>query len=393
MNFVNYDLNLASLRDTMIEKIQAGIGSEDILQTMLNFLGLFFLGVIITIVIEAITGNTWGLFLRQRFQPEKSLKKDFETHDDLLRFGDEALYIVEFVPDGWETNNITLKQGPEFRIEDTLASGNQVNLPDSIHSIVGAIEVERTRLETSAGGWWNGKTLAVDEIQIGRIGVHETPTLTITTSPSDHASSVVCSNIWQKRYDSGQINLPSNLVGINPGMIHDIGLNATLVTDDGKLILVKRSPHTDSGRSGWHISVGEGMQINDKNDTGAPDPYVGLVRGVREELGIQIDVSNIKFHTAMFDMRRYQFGLLVHIDLSGTGITAAEVVAARKLGLSKDRFENTEIEIIPWTFDDVVIKLKEQDWIAHGWINLLYSAISSFNPPVKEIHKLITDRR
>ena len=358
--------------------------------TFFNFLGPLVLGIFLTTAIEAISGRTWGMFIRQRFQRRASKRlRDLGRRDDLLRRGDEAMYVIEFVPDGWPAENIVFKQRSASSIHDALRSADPSHLPDSVDSIVAAILAERVRLETAPDGWWNGETVAVGDIQTGRKGSHEAPTLTVETSASDHAAATVCSNLWMEHFDSGHGDLPANLDRPIPGLLHAVGLNATLVTDDGKLLLVRRSPRADSGRDGWHVSVNEGMQNIDRNIAGRLDPHLGLVRGVYEELGLRITPNDVRFHTAMFDMRRYQFGMLGHIDLRGTGITAADAVLARKLGLSKDKFENSRLEIIPWRFTDVMIKLNEPNWVAHGWLNLLHSAIASFTPHSNALYALM----
>lgn len=362
-------------------------------QSFLSFLGPLVLGIVLTTAVEAVSGKTWGVFLRQRFQRRASKRlQDLGRRDDLLRRGAESMYVIEFVPDGWTTDNVIFKQRSAVSLDEALGSADPSHLPDSVDAIVAAVRAERERLETSQDGWWNGETVAVDVIQTGRRGAHEAPTLAITTSPSDHAAATACSNLWKEHFDSGNAILPADLDRPIPGMLHAVGLNATLVTDDGQLVLVRRSPRADSGRGGWHISVNEGMQHLDRNIAGQLDPHLGLVRGVYEELGLRISPNNVRFHTAMFDMRRYQFGLLGHIDLSGTGITAADVVMARKLGLSKDRFENSHVEVIPWRFVDVMSKLKEPDWIAHGWLNLAHSAIASFTPHADALSALLGER-
>jgi len=49
---------------------------------------------------------------------------------------------------------------------------------------------------------------------------------------------------------------------------------------------------------------------------------------------------------------------------------------ARAIGTAQDKFETTEFIFIPCTLDAVLEELTgNTDWIAHGWANLLHSAI------------------
>ena len=359
------------------------------LQAVMDFLVPLILGMAVSTIIEAVTGKTWGLFVRKQFQRKADKRlSELGIQDDLIRRGQESMYVIEYVPDGWAQKNIDFSFGQAKNLETALNKANAENLPGLPTDILREIDETREKLDRGVDGWWNGETIAVDFIETGRLEPLETPILRIATFPSEHAAQVVCTTRWQAAYDQGLVVLPEKIEVPIPGMIHAIGLNATVLTDDRKLILVKRSDRADSGRSGFHISVNEGMQRSDKNLQGKLDPHVGIVRGIREELGLTVDVEKVSFHTAMFDVRRYQFGLLGHVDLRGTGITAADIVVARKLGLSKDKFENSEVIAIPWDFESVVEKLKEQNWVAHGWLNLLHSAMSSFSPRAAELHQL-----
>jgi hypothetical protein len=358
--------------------------------TIAGFLGPLVLGIVTTTVIEAATGKTWGLLLRQRF--EKRARKRLRTFGfkgDLIRRGLEALYVIEFVPNGWKPEHIIFKDGKAHNLAATLRLAEPSNLPVPADHLAEAIEAERVRLDDSPDGWWNGETVGVDVIQTGRIGAREYPVLTVTTFPSDHAAATVCSDLWKESFDADLIQLPQNLDRPIPGMIHAVGLNATLVTADNQLILVRRASRAASGRTGWHISVNEGMQDADRNRQEKLDPHEGVVRGVHEELGITIPVDAVNFHTAMFDVRRYQFGLLGHIDLSRTDITAADISVARMHGIAKDKFENSEIVAVPWDYEHVLAKLTEHDWVAHGWMNLLHSAIAEFTPRSEELYRLL----
>ena len=88
---------------------------------------------------------------------------------------------------------------------------------------------------------------------------------------------------------------------------------------------------------------------------GSLDPAVGLVRGIDEELGISdVESSLVRFHSAIFDLDRYQFGLLGHVDLSGTDTSWQRVTERRLTGIAKDKVEARRLERIPWNPDAVI---------------------------------------
>lgn len=359
------------------------------------FVGPLVLGVVATMAIEAATGRAWGLVLRQAFKARARRRlKVLGSHGDSIVRGEEELYVIEFVPHGWEHDDLVIHERSWSSAEERLRTAPPSLLPDTADAIASAIDAKREQLQSQTDGAWNGPTIAVEAIQPGRrSGPKEDPTLTITVSPSDHAAATTSSGLWKQAFDDGRVSLPDDPHTPIPGLVHAIGLNATVVTDDDQLILVRRSPRTSSNRDGWHISVNEGMLPSDRDASRRLDPHLGLVRGVHEELGVEIPQACVHFHTAMFDVRRYQFGLLGHIDLKGTGIEASTFHAFRKTGLAQDKFENSTMVTIPWRFEPVFEKLSEPGWIEHGWLNLLLSAMEAFPRRRVELARLYGDTR
>lgn len=356
--------------------------------------GMFVLGVLATMAIEAMTGKALNVILRERLKRRSRRRLErFRVDDDLVRRGHEALYIHQFVPGGYEPEDIELILRPSRGLREALDEADTALLPATVDELVE--EVARRRIEYDRPDTlvWNGESVAVEHIEpFTRRGAEERPVLKVVVHPSDYAASQVCTQRWQEWFDASDGRLPTGLPQLYdgiPGMLHAIGLNATLVTSDDKLILVRRSPRMSSGRSGWHIAVNEGMLPTDRATGSHLDPHLGLVRGVHEELGLDVPQRAVRFHTAMFDMRRYQFGLLGHVDLRGTAYDAAGVVAARQAGLPRDKKENDKVEVVDWDIDTVRGLLAEADWIAHGWLNLLLSAVAAFPRHSTELVQLL----
>jgi len=65
------------------------------------------------------------------------------------------------------------------------------------------------------------------------------------------------------------------------------------------------------------------------------------------------------------------------------------VIASRKAGLTKDRFETDAVELVDWSLDAVIPCLKQADWIAHGWLNLFHSAVVAFNVSPAHLHAIL----
>lgn len=355
-----------------------------------DFFGPLLIGVFITMVIEAASGRALGLLVRQRFERRARRRlKALGGHADLIWRGPECLYTIEFVPDGWRPEDLQVQWRTSRDLEARLQAADPRHLPRPAAEILERIAAERERLASDEDGWWNGASLAVEVIRASRSPSEERPVLRLVLAPTDFAAAQVCTELWLEAFDGGTVEVPVDLGIPIPGMVNAVGLNATLVTDDGQLVLVRRSARMTSGRAGLHISVNEGMRECDRNLQRSLDPHVGIVRGVREELGIDIQAAHVRLHTAMFDVRRYQFGLLGHIDLTGSGISAADIMLARRHGFAQDKFENTDLLLVPWEFDAVVEVLSRPEWVAHGWLNLLHSAVSSFSARSSDIYRLV----
>jgi hypothetical protein len=364
---------------------------------------LFVGGALTTMVLEAVTGRATGLVLRRwvKARSRRRLRK-MSSHDDLIWVTrTDAVYLHQFVPDGWDPDKIRIHFDEDApRLSDELARADPALLPKPPDQLLAAVAAKAQELDEHPS-FWNGETLGILSIRNAlRTRDSELPILTVRTYPSAHAATTVMSETWEREFDPAlwrerernfsQLQLQQMRDGL-PGMLHAIGLNATLVTSDGFLVLTKRNPRMSSGRNGWHISVNEGMTKYDRHRN-VLDPRVGIVRGVDEELGLDISVDNVVIHSAIHDVTRYQFGLLGHIDLAGTDITADRIMAARKLGLGKDKVENTHLEVIDFNPREVKKVLRDENWLAHGWVNLVLSAIHAMRSDQAEFTTLLHSR-
>ena len=359
--------------------------------------GPFVLGVVAATIIESLTGKAVGLTFRHWFLVRARRRRlRIGRSGELLERGDEVLYIAQFVPGGWRAQDVSFQVLEHQPLDEALAQADARLLPAGAAELVDQVTAECRRLERFPDGEWNGPSLAVERVVVsGRTQEHEHPTLRVAVYPSEWAAVQVCTGVWQERFDQSEsfrrrIKAAPQII---PGLVHAVGINATLVTDDEQLVIVRRSAAISSGRSGLHISVNEGMQPTDTDLEGRLDARHGLVRGVEEELGLTITARQVVLHSAIMDLRRYHCGLLGHIDLRDSGITAADLLAARQLALAKDRFENTELRLVPWRYPDVLALLHEPGWIAHGWLNLLLSAISTWGRRSPDLLRLLGDDR
>lgn len=223
---------------------------------------------------------------------------------------------------------------------------------------------------------------------MSREGSDELPVLTLRFAETDHASFLAIAAEWESLMAAGLEGGPlrgEELLDILPGLSNSFGINLTVETADGQLLLTRRSAKTASGQNLRHISVNEGMALVDVDPlTGRPDPYRTALRGIAEELGVDLEAQpemrdRITFHSLVCDVTRNEWALLGHVDLRETVWTSASFLHARQLGMAPDAWESNAIEFIPMTKTAIETALEDdKEWVGHGYINLALSSVHRF---------------
>jgi hypothetical protein len=112
--------------------------------------------------------------------------------------------------------------------------------------------------------------------------------------------------------------------GVFASLCHTFGVNATVETADGQLVLVRRSVVNESSVGQLSISVSENSNVDDIVD-GVFDPEVTLLRGLEEELGLTAaDLAEpVRFHSLIAQVPDGQLSLAAHVV---TSLTSSEVL-------------------------------------------------------------------
>jgi len=317
---------------------------------------------------------------------------------ELLRVGhqSEFVFIHQFSPVGFDPDRLHTRVVPERALEDRIASLPDELCPMPASEVSDRVTQERRRLEESPTAWNEGK-LGLSAIYLSREPQRDWPVLTLHFHETEYAAFSAIGAAWQRHVKGRDLAalLPAErLRSVLPGLSHSFGVNATVVTADGRVLLTKRSAATSSARPLTHISVNEGMRADDLDENRRPDPYATLMRGIREEIGVDVSAGQATFHALILDATRYQWALLGHVDLSGTEWDAAKVLSARVVGRAVDNWETDNLRAIPFTVDDVIRELRDPSaWIAHGWVNLLLSAMYSFKSAHDRLLAVLTRTR
>jgi hypothetical protein len=330
----------------------------------------------------------WNLTLgkalhRRRMRIEHAVMGAGETY--AVGAAKHEIYVRQFAIKGFKPDHITTQNDFPKAASELLARLPETMWPQNIESIESEIARKTAELD-AADEAWNAEKLALRSIKVSRLGSIEEPTLRLGFAKTDYATFQVIANHWERtfktRYSTADPISAADLRDVLPGLSNSFGVNLTVETADGDIILTKRSGKTQSAKNLRHISVNEGMAIIDVDQrTGVPDPYLTALRGIEEELGITLPDEpgtreRIIFHSLVCDVTRYEWALLGHVNLTGTPWTNAEFINARRFGMSPDDWESDSISFLPVAPKAIEEALRDDsDWVGHGYMNLVLSAL------------------
>lgn len=357
--------------------------------------GAFVAGVIATLAIEHGIAALWRNRLGPRWNRYRLRRRTagLVSEGEVLLPGPEPIFVAQFEPGGIRPENVHCQRVqrsplPEYR---RAAGVLGVNIPSDT-ALADVIEREVVRIREQPGAW-NGESLALAKLAISRTGPEEDTDLQLSFARSDHATSRTMQRYWREAEMQPDTLTGDQLRDVCVAFSHGFGLNATVETADGQLILTRRGAATSQHHGRLHISVNEGMRPDDLDPTGAPDPLRTLLRGCAEELGVSPAPEQVTLHSLILDVARYEWAFLAHVDLRGTEFSASEIQARRVSGQAQDDWEMDRLEFLPFRVEHIVDQLLgTADWVPHGLVNLGLSAIHRFPPQAQTIRTALASR-
>jgi hypothetical protein len=325
---------------------------------------------------------TGGRLLRRRRREIESQLRLSVSSVFTVGPGSHDLFVLEFAQQGLHPDHLVIEPTDTSDLSTVWSRLPPTLRPTSLEDLLLGIEEERRVIETRPGTW-NARRYALRRATVTRVGDEEKPAVHLTFGESDYATHRVVSQAWAGLYRSGiasELDEPA-LRSVVAGLSHSFGVNLTIETADDSLILTRRSDLTSQAHGLRHISVNEGMSLEDQDLNGYPDPYATAIRGVREELGVDLTAHRDKvvFHALILDVTRYEWALLGHVDLRGTDFTDGVFRMQRGIGMSSDDWESDELTLRPWNIESALdLLVSDDDWVGHGYLNLLLSAIHRF---------------
>jgi hypothetical protein len=188
-----------------------------------------------------------------------------------------------------------------------------------------------------------------------RRGEHEEPVLKLYFRPTDYFTMLVTDN----RLDESIIvnNTKTTLrqkyasyidLAYSPVLefATHFGVGIMIITSDEKIIFSERGP-TAVDSFVFFPSVAEGSnRPADALHNGGPDPYRTAVRGIAEEMGIDVKPEQVKFLSIGANAVLCEYALcgVVYTDYS-----SGELSEIRSLGIPKDRWENQRLHFVTFS--------------------------------------------
>lgn len=305
----------------------------------------------------------------------------------LVPVGESAQeFIYHFEPAGLTEDQLRCRLVRPMPLSQLMSlPSNHVAFSVGALAVTKEIQAERRRLAKSSSQGpvheWNGRQLALRHLQRGATpdagGVLERDYFNLDFAETDYATLKVVERLWASPTQARSIPYP--LMGeVMPGWSHSFGVNATVETSDGQLLLTRRGSATRTFSGHLHISMNEGMRPDDTVRVGDRDPIPSLgkvfERGFMKELSLAPELvrrSEMTIHTLLLDLVNYEWAALGHLKLAAK---AGEI----KIGaVAGEDWEHDKLFTIGMNHHELErVLFDDGPWVPHGAVNLVLSAIS-----------------
>lgn len=364
-------------------------------------------GLVLGSVLGVIADRTIGkaidkrliepLLQRRSLQTAQKLATTFSrVHNELVIFANGGVFVHQFASVGFSWTNITARLKPD-------TSSVQALLPESHLSTFSEVTVEEIEAQIKKSEenisqnprFWDGTLLALTHMDISREGREEMPVLSMQFEARQYSRSRAVQELWMSLPFEERRSLSGDqLREVDSLLCNAFGVNCTVSTADGKLLVARRGANTIGQQGFWHTSMNEGVAIIDSRPGGIVNLSEAYWRGLHEELGITREMaknSEVVVHSVILDVDRYEWALLGHLDLGPSGITSTQIIQMRNLGMAPDGWEASDIRFIDFTHKDISSVERELEnhsqWIPHGLVNLALTAIYCFPLKAQQIYQ------
>lgn len=348
------------------------------------------LGAVLGVIAERLLGPPIDRFIKNPLHDRlgrrnlNSMNRKYGVQGELLIVGDSAIFVHQFFPGGLENKHLSAQmirgdRPPLARLSESFLPHDSLSI--EVYEETKQRWIEELERDPRA---WNGISLALDRCEVGRSPTRELPTLSLWFRETDYATARVAEQLWW----SEPLNLRRNIDGeklrvVDPFLSNGFGLNCTIETADGKLLVARRGNNARGWNGRWHTSFNEGVSVADRLPGHEVDLIGAFGRGMKEEIGLDpSEVPNfqdlLNIHALILDVDNYQWGLLAHLDLRGTVYTSKFLQGLRNVGAAADDWEASEVRFIDFgkNLEGILFEIeKSNTWVPHGLLNVALSTI------------------
>jgi hypothetical protein len=226
---------------------------------------------------------------------------------------------------------------------------------------------------------WNGEKYQISKIVMSREPTFEHMTLDIWLKSRDHFTGLATRRnledpVFREKY------LPEDWAHPVTSFSCSIGVDITVISSDGYIILTQRGANQSVHQGAFNCSVSEAVSPSfDRSTTSrAPDLYRCASRGLAEEIGLQepadFSSSDILFLSFSVDTRYALYNLRGMVKVKKR---ANEIIQNWHAGV-KDKMENKKIFAVPFNPQDTdAFALAHQPWTG-GIISVYHALVHEF---------------
>ena len=259
----------------------------------------------------------------------------------------------------------------EIKLQSTLSLESTEHFPDldKLNSLYYIIDpqlfqekINSTRLQLAFSlNEFNNLRPTPKSVKLYSKGAH------IDFEVTDYAQTKIIQDLWSHFYKNNRTKILNGNHKNIPFLAKSFGANLLVKTSDNSIVITKRSKKTRNFSGLSHVSTSEGSSLLDVFGTTVDLKNI-FVRSAREELGVDLDSSEIQVNALFLALNTYQYGLSGYADLTNHGITSSELkeIASK----ATDAWENEQLITIKLSTLPSLLE-EEKQFIPFGFLTLL----------------------
>ncbi len=238
---------------------------------------------------------------------------------------------------------------------------------------------------------WNGKKYSLKKFTLDRTPKEETPLLRLVFGPTDYAT--------EKVTDQNEGHIKRNILARNvdvtiepvPQFASILAVNINIITADNYLVISDRNPIADTAGGQLHTSCGENFKRpDDAGENKAPDPFKCALRGIEEELALDLNPNDIIYTHFGVQKKICQYSLIGYSKVKEARLDVARIRTQNV----KDKWENIGLVFVPCdpeSISDYVVKNRERFF--HIGMASVVLSLFQLKYPRERIEKAFRDAR